>query len=253
MHGKRESDAAPAKGRAIRNRITPIAVKITDASSVSPEQLRGLTERIEQMREAERARIARELHDELGQLLTGIKLDFSAAVRRLREMKPAGDIVDRVQSAIMQIDIAITTVGRISGELRPAALDHRDLGGAIEYESRLAALRSGLDVRVVNRVIDAVPLDAATAAFRIFQEALTNAVRHSQATRISTRVVTRVSRLELYVRDNGKGIDSNDASASFGILGMHERARNAGGRLVIRGRPGRGTLLALCLPLGAER
>ena len=218
---------------------------------MSSEQLRGLTERIEQMREAERARIARELHDELGQLLTGIKLDFSAAVRRLRELKPTGDIVDRVQSAIMQIDIAITMVGRISGDLRPAALDHRDLGGAIEYEARLVAARSGLDVQVVNRVTHTVPTGAATAAFRIFQEALTNAVRHAEATRITARIATRASRLELYVRDNGRGMNRSDAS--FGILGMRERARHAGGRLVIRGRPGRGTLVACSLPFGVER
>lgn len=221
---------------------------------MSSEQLRALTERIEQMREAERTRIARELHDELGQLLTGIKLDFAGAVRRLRELKPAGDVVDRVQSAMMQIDIAIAMVQRISGDLRPAALDHRDLGGAIEYEARLAAARSGLEIQVVNRVTNSVPPDAATAAFRIFQEALINAVRHARATRITARIVTHRAQLELYVRDNGVGLwDRGDSSASFGVLGMHERARHAGGRLVIRGRPGRGTLVAFCLPLGAER
>src|SRR5262245_37931663 len=104
------------------------------------------------MREEERTRIARELHDELGQLLTGIKLDFSATVRRLREIKTPGDVVDRLQSAIGQIDLGIAMVRRIASDLRPAALDHRDLGGAIEDEARRVGARSGLRVRVVNRV-----------------------------------------------------------------------------------------------------
>jgi len=224
--------------------------KLQASDSVSPEQLRGLTERIELMREEERTRIARELHDELGQILTGIKLDFSSAVPRLQQLKPSGEVVDRVQSAMMQIDLAIATVSRISGALRPASLDHRDLGGAIGYEARLVAARSGIDIQVVNRMTSPVTADVATATFRIFQEALTNAVRHSQATRIRARVVTRSSRLELYVRDNGIGMEGGDAAASFGVLGMNERARNAGGRLVIRGRPGRGTVVAFCLPLG---
>ena len=224
--------------------------KLQASDSVSPEQLRGLTERIELMREEERTRIARELHDELGQILIGIKLDFSSAVPSLQQLKPSGEVVDRVQSAMMQIDLAIATVSRISGALRPASLDHRDLGGAIAYEARLVAARSGIDIQVVNRMTSPVTADVATATFRIFQEALTNAVRHSQATRIRARVVTRSSRLELYVRDNGIGMEGGDAAASFGVLGMNERARNAGGRLVIRGRPGRGTVVAFCLPLG---
>lgn len=226
--------------------------KLQASDAVSPEQLRGLTERIERMREEERTRIARELHDELGQILTGIKLDFSSAVPRLQQLRPSGEVVHRVQSAMMQIDLAIATVSRISGTLRPASLDHRDLGGAIAYEARLVAVRSGIDIQVVNRLASPVTADVATATFRIFQEALTNAVRHSQATRIRARLVTRSSRLELYVRDNGIGMEGGDAAASFGVLGMHERARNAGGRLVIRGRPGRGTVVAFCLPLPVE-
>src|SRR5919112_1375923 len=133
---------------------------------IPPKHLRALTERIEQMREAERARIARELHDELGQLLTGIKLDFSATVRRLRDLKTPGDVVDKLQSAIGQVDIAIQMVRRISGDLRPAALDHRDLGGAIEDEARRVAARSGLRVHIVNRVSANVESERATAVFR---------------------------------------------------------------------------------------
>jgi signal transduction histidine kinase len=221
---------------------------------IPPKYLRALTERIEQMREAERTRIARELHDELGQLLTGIKLDFSATVRRLREVKAPGDVIDRLQSAMGQVDIAIAMVRRIASDLRPAALDHRDLGGAIEDEARRVAARSGLRIRVTNRVGDNVAPELATAAFRIFQEALTNAVRHAQATAISARVSTRNGRLLLFLRDNGVGMPSDQPhDDALGLLGMHERARSVGGQLGIRSRPGRGTMVSFLLPLGDGR
>src|SRR5688572_8043280 len=144
-------------------------VLLDPPGSILPSDLRALSERIEQMREQERTRIARELHDELGQLLTGIKLDFSATIRRLRELKMHGDVVDRLQSAIGQVDIAIAMVRRIATDLRPAALDHRDLGSAIEDEARRVAARSGLRIRVSNRLSGTIDADLATAAFRIFR------------------------------------------------------------------------------------
>jgi signal transduction histidine kinase len=219
-----------------------------------PGDLRALTERIEQMREEERRRIARELHDELGQLLTGIKLDFSATVRRMVEIKTPGDVTDRLQSAIGQIDIAIAMVRRIASDLRPPALDHRDLGGAIEDEARRVAARSGLRVRVVNQCSMAtIDPDLATAAFRIFQEALTNAVRHANATSVAARVSAGRGRLMMCVRDNGVGLPADSqvpgASMSLGLLGMHERARSVGGTLRLRSKPGHGTLVSLLLPL----
>jgi signal transduction histidine kinase len=220
---------------------------------VSPSaDLRALSDRIEQMREQERARIARELHDELGQLLTGIKLDFSATLRRLRALRSPGDVVDRLQSAIGQIDIAIAMVRRIATDLRPAALDHRDLGSAIEDEAMRVAARAGLRIRVSNRVFGNLDSDLATAAFRIFQEAVTNAVRHSGARTITARVTTGCGRFSMYIRDDGVGMpeDRVAASGSLGLLGMKERARSAGGDLRIRSRPGEGTLVALRLPLG---
>ena len=222
-----------------------------EAMPIPPRHLRALTERIEQMREAERTRIARELHDELGQLLTGIKLDFSATIRRLRELKTPGDVVDRLQSAIGQVDIGIAMVRRISSDLRPAALDHRDLGGAIEDEARRVAKRSELTVRVLARVEANVPPELATAAFRIFQEALINVVRHARATAVRVRVATRGGRLMLFLRDNGVGMppDRLDSHDSLGILGMHERARAVGGSLAIRSRPGGGTIVCFALPL----
>jgi two-component system sensor histidine kinase UhpB len=219
--------------------------------NVPPGDLRALSERIEQMREEERRRIARELHDELGQLLTGIKLDFSASARRLGELRIPGDVADKLQSAIGQIEIAIAMVRRIASDLRPAALDHRDLGSAIEEEARRVGARSGLRITVSNRVARNLEPHMATAAFRIFQEALTNTVRHASATRVMTRVTEGKGRLLMVIKDDGVGIPDRDTrtDSSLGLLGMQERARSVGGRLRIRGRGGRGTLVSFHLPL----
>jgi signal transduction histidine kinase len=200
------------------------------------------------MREQERARIARELHDELGQLLTGIKLDFAAAIRRLQELRTSGDVVDRLQSAMGQIDIGIAMVRRIATDLRPAALDHRDLGGAIEDEARRVAARAGIDVRVATAIVAPVDPEVATVAFRIFQEALTNAVRHARPSTIAARALTRGSTLVVLVRDDGCGIPQGRlrAADSLGLLGMRERAHDAGGELRIRtGQHGTAVLLTL--------
>lgn len=218
------------------------------ALAASPDRLSA---RVERMREEERTRIARELHDELGQLLTGIKLDFAATLKRLRELKTPGDVVDRLQSAVGQIDIGIAMVRRIATDLRPPGLDHRDLGGAMEDEARRQAARSGLRIRVANRLTRAVDPDLATAAFRVFQEALTNAVRHAQASMITALATTRQGRLLVYVRDNGIGIPKARLkdTESLGLLGMMERARSLGGHLRIKSEAGHGTLILLSLPL----
>ena len=211
----------------------------------------ALAERLEQMREEERTRIARELHDELGQLLTCIKLDFVATARRLRELKTPGDVVDRLQSAVGQIDLGIAMVRRIATGLRPPGLDHRDLGGAIEYEARRMAAISGIVMPVEARVTEAVDPETATVAFRVFEEALTNAVRHSHARCIATAVgTTKRGRLMLYVADNGVGIPRDRLNGrSLGLVGMSERARKLGGTLRITSRAGQGTRVLLTLPL----
>jgi two-component system, NarL family, sensor histidine kinase UhpB len=224
-----------------------------EKAGVSAEALRALSERLEQMREEERTRISRELHDELGQLLTCIKLDFVATVRRLRELKTPGDVVDRLQSAVGQIDLGIAMVRRIATGLRPPGLDHRDLAGAIEYEARRMSSIAGVEMPVAARVTHAVDSEVATAAFRVFEEALTNAVRHARATCISTTVGTtaRSRRLMLYVSDNGVGIPRArlERGPSLGLLGMSERARKLDGTVRVTSRPGHGTRVLLVLPL----
>jgi signal transduction histidine kinase len=142
-------------------------------------------------------------------------------------------------------------VRRIATGLRPPGLDHRDLGGAIEYEARRMSAISGIAMPVDARVIDSVDAETATAAFRVFEEALTNAVRHAHANCISTTVgTTRRGRLILYVSDNGVGIPRRRLNGrSLGLLGMSERARKLGGTLRITSRTGRGTRVLLTLPL----
>ena len=223
-----------------------------DHPLLNANALGALSERLEQMREEERTRISRELHDELGQLLTCIKLDFVATARRLRELKTPGDVVDRLQSAVGQIDLGIAMVRRIATGLRPPGLDHRDLGGAIEYEARRMSAIAGVEMPVTARVTHTVDTEIATAAFRVFEEALTNAVRHAKATRISTTVgTTPRGRLMLYVNDNGVGIPRSrlNRGPSLGLLGMSERARQLGGTLRVTSRSGHGTRVLLGLPV----
>jgi signal transduction histidine kinase len=225
---------------------------VSEPTAATPtNHLRALSKRIEQMREEERTRIARELHDELGQLLTGIKLDFAAGIRRLQEVKAPGDVIDKLQSAMGQVDIGIAMVRRIATDLRPAALDHRDLGGAIEDEARRVAARSGLRIYVANEIHGEIAAPVATATFRIFQEAITNAVRHAHANTIRAGISTARRRLRMAVNDNGLGIPSDrlPQNLSLGVLGMSERASSVGGTLRIRTRRGHGTTVFLSIPL----
>ena len=223
-----------------------------DYPALNAVALRALSERLEQMREEERTRIARELHDELGQLLTGAKLDFSSTIRRLQELRTPGDVVDRLQAAMGQVEIGIAMVRRIATDLRPPGLDHRDLGAAMEYEARRVAAKSGLIITVANRVAISVEPAIATVAYRVFQEALTNAVRHAQAHHVMTcAAITRGEWLVLFITDDGIGIPpaARHGNRSIGLLGMRERARAVGGNVRVTGRQGIGTRVLLRLPL----
>lgn len=212
---------------------------------------KALSDRVERMREEERTRIARELHDELGQLLTGIKLDFSSALRRLRDLKAPGDVIDRLQSALGQVDIGIAMVRRIASDLRPAPLDHRDLGGAIEFEAKRRAAQSGIRVTVMNAAPPDIDPELATVAFRIFQEALTNALRHAEAAEIRVMLETTADSLNLSVADDGVGMVERDkrSEPALGLMGMRERAAAMGGEVTIASERGRGTRVDVRLPL----
>jgi len=215
----------------------------------SHAQLRALAARLQTVREEERTRAAREIHDELGQVLTAIKLEFTALLGNL----PAdeGPIGQRSQSILRLLNQAFQSVRRIGTELRPAILDDLGLAAAVEWVAEEFQARTGTQVDVSLPGVDlALDRERATALFRILQETLTNVARHANATHVSVRLAEEDDNLTLEVRDNGKGIGEGQISAggSLGILGMRERVLLLGGTLTINGSLGNGTTVRVVIP-----
>ena len=213
------------------------------------EQLRALAARLQSVREEERKRVAREIHDQLGQALTAIKLDLSSLVRGLpAEQSP---LLQKGTPLLHLVDETIESVRRISSELRPGMLDDLGLAATVEWAAEEFAARTGtkclLDLAAEQIAVDS---ETATAVFRIFQETLTNIARHANAREVYVRLAEEGGDLILVVHDNGKGINKDElASAnSLGILGMRERALLLGGTLTISGGPGQGTTVRLRIP-----
>ena len=194
------------------------------------EQLRALAGRLQAVREEERRRIARELHDELGQALTAIKMALSSLIRELpEEHRPS----KRAESIMKLVDQTVASVRRISTELRPGILDDLGLVAALEWAAEEFEARTGTKCRL-NLPPDPVSIDpeSAAAIFRIFQETLTNIARHANASEVNIRLAREDGYLLLEVHDNGIGISEEKLSggASLGILGMRERALLLGGQ-----------------------
>ena len=215
--------------------------------------LHALSLRLELAREEERARLGRELHDELGQVLTSLKLEFMWLVEELKksEPKPGIQFVNKLQSLIGLIEVSIQSVRQISSDLRPAVLDHLGLSEAIQWEATKFEARTGIRCRVVSQLAnDPADRTRALALFRILQEALTNVVRHAHAGAVRISLAERGRTLILTVKDNGRGITKSELSSieSIGLLGMTEHARLLGGRLTITGAPGRGTTVSVTVP-----
>ncbi|MBZ5593280.1 MAG: PAS domain S-box protein [Acidobacteriia bacterium] len=220
-----------------------------EALQRSFDQLRALTAQLQSVREEERTMVAREIHDELGQALTAIKLDVTALVREL----PAdqGPAVQRGQSILKLLDETIQSVQRISTDLRPGILDDLGLAAAVEWAAEEFEARTGTKCRVRMPDEDInIDSDRATALFRIFQETLTNVARHAKATEVNVRLEKENDDLVLEVHDNGLGIREEQLSAgrSLGILGMRERALLLGGGFIIQGDPGGGTTVRVRIP-----
>lgn len=216
----------------------------------SLEQLRALTNYLQYVREEERTRIAREVHDELGQALTGLKLDMSwLAARVARNAKP---VQEKVKTMVHHIDETIQTVRRIATELRPGILDSLGLAAALEWQANEFQSRAGIPCHVAATVDDSqLPQELATVFFRIYQEALTNIIRHANATRVDVRLAEQDGVLVLTVRDNGRGISEEEIAntRSIGLVGMRERAMLIGGDITLEGAPGKGTTMTLRVPL----
>jgi PAS domain S-box-containing protein len=219
----------------------------------SRETLRGLAAHQQQIKEEERKRIAREVHDELGGLLACIKAYVSVAIENASQ---GGGAVDRLLvDAVDLADTAIESVRRVITELRPSILDDLGIWAALEWYAKQLDARTELRcVCSIDASASEVEVDPerSTMLFRVVQEALTNVVRHAEASRADIRVSRRGDVLAVEIEDNGKGIapDRLINRESWGVLGMHERAAYFGAELKIVGAPVRGTLIALSLPMG---
>jgi len=234
----------------------------------SERTLKALSERLLVIQEQERTRIAREIHDDLGQALTALKMDVIGLMERMNDTSPsAAAIRERV---LTTLDATVNSVQRIAAELRPSILDDLGLAAAIESEARSFEERTGIECEVslpdepswhlpgatasrqsqarVNSVV-------ATAVFRIIQEALTNVARHSNASRVELRVRFRDQDVFVEIRDDGRGITSQEVGStrSLGVIGIRERAELVGGTARFEGISGRGTIVSVRIPMPVEQ
>jgi signal transduction histidine kinase len=222
--------------------------------SKSRERLRNLSGRLQSLLEEERARISREIHDELGQALTAMKLELSS----VRSSLISGGLAEQA-AKVHEIELAATrtirAVRRIATDLRPGILDELGIEAAIKWMAKNFQNRTGISCKVVvprvDRIIDPT---RSTAIFRIVQEALTNIMRHAAASQVNVRMEKKDNTLVLEVRDNGIGIkdDRMFDSKSLGLIGIRERVLLLGGEALISGKPGEGTVVRVTLPVGIK-
>jgi PAS domain S-box-containing protein len=219
------------------------------------EQLRALAERLQLVREEDRKQVARDLHDQIGQILTAIKLDMTWMTRHLPES--AGDVLARLKESILLIGDGVKTVRAICSGLRPGVLDDLGLAAAIEWQANDFAARNGIPCLVSVPPVDLhLDGDRATATFRIFQECLTNVTRHAQAKSVRIALYQQEESILLIVEDDGIGFHESglsDAFGSLGLLGMKERAQFCGGDVQISSSPGNGTTVTVRVPLDIPR
>ena len=213
----------------------------------SGEQMRDFAARIDAAREDERTRVAREIHDELGQALTVLKLELSWIRRKM----PTKAVTrKKVNDMIVHVDETIRKVRRISEELRPSILDELGLGPALEWQLSEFRKRTKIRTEIVSNA-DELRLSAETAAavFRVVQEALTNVIRHAKATRVQMTLRLQNEMLMVSIQDNGKGMPRKpNGLKSLGIVGMQERISRIGGQFDIFSEPGEGTRLDILIP-----
>lgn len=224
----------------------------------SRERMRELTGHLQRVREEERTRIAREIHDNLGQNMTALKMEIGTLSSRFRDHIPRGHrphFSRRSQGISQLLDATVNLIRQIASDLRPGVLD-LGLGVALEWQATQFAKRGAVRCRVDSKGLEREPgPDVAIVVFRIFQELLTNVARHAQATRIQARLDSHGRFLMLRVHDNGRGITASELgrSRSLGLLGMRERASSIGGTLVLQGDPSTGTTALLTIPLDPPR
>jgi PAS domain S-box-containing protein len=219
------------------------------------EQLRALAERLQWVREEDRKQVARDLHDQIGQILTAIKMDMTWMTRHLPESE--AEVLLRLRESIQLINDGVKSVRTICSGLRPGVLDDLGLAAAIEWQASEFASRNGVSCQVSVPPVDLhLDGDRATATFRIFQECLTNVVRHAQAQSVQVTLSQEEERIVLTVEDDGIGFCESDLShslGSLGLLGMRERAQFCGGDVHISSSPGKGTTVTVRVPVDTQR
>ncbi|MBI5846406.1 MAG: PAS domain S-box protein [Nitrospirae bacterium] len=251
-----QKDAFPLQIIDFIETITPLVgeavhrFSIEEELTASREQLRAFSAHLQEAREEERTKIAREIHDELGQILTAAGMELSILKNRYNDQAP---IKKAALSVIGLLDNAVADIQRICEELRPRVLDHLGLPVAIKQEAAAFIKRTGIpcSLDLVSK-IPGLTDESAVALFRIFQEALTNVARHSGAKAVSIRLIADKKNIILEITDNGKGISSQEfgKSTSLGLIGMRERVREISGEVTIQGTAGKGTVVTVRIPSG---
>jgi signal transduction histidine kinase len=214
---------------------------------------RALSARAESQREAERTRISRELHDQFGQAITGLKLDLRWIENQLEQQdnRALNPVTDRLIEAEEELDRMAASVRSLAADLRPDSLDNLGLNEAMKEEAERFTRRTGIHCEILaDGCPKDVPSQVATAAFRIFQEALTNIIRHAGASRVRVECDPQDNGLKFSIADDGKGIHPGLATdaTSLGLLGMRERAELLGGNLRVAASEAGGTLITAFLP-----
>lgn len=230
-------------------------VKADNALKQSREELRELSANLQNVREEEKTRIARELHDDLGQQLTALKMDLASVEQALdADSVPKSQLLDQMRGMRRLVDATVASVRRIAADLRPVMLDDLGLLPAIEWLANDFTNRYGIDVeRRIDPGDGSFTRNGATTLFRIVQEALTNVARHAEATAVTLTIRTEGGCCILRVTDNGRGVSQSDArhEKSFGLLGIRERAHMLGGSVAIDTATGRGFSITVTFPLHA--
>lgn len=239
--------------RSSRDDLERLVAERSAALEGANRRLRDLSGHLQSVREEERTRIAREIHDELGQSLTAIRMELSLLRRGLpADQRPS---IERARALNSLVDSTAQAVKRISQDLRPGILDHLGLSAAVEWQAEEFERRTGIPCDVTLEPGE-ITLDEerSTAVFRIFQEALTNVARHAQARDVSVLLRSDGAGLVLQVRDNGRGVEERRAPGRrFGIIGIQERVRAWDGSFDIASVRGEGTTVTVRLPSGLER
>ena len=206
------------------------------------------------MAEIERTNIAREIHDELAQTLTVLKMDLTWLKKKL----PMGQkpMIEKINTMLKAIDSTIETMKRIATDLRPGILDDLGLAAAIEWQAEEFQKQTGIKCKVVLDAEDiTLDRDRNTAIFRIFQETLTNVARHAKATQVTVSLKEREGKIKLTVKDNGKGITQEEIAhpKSYGLMGIRERAKILNGNSIIKGVHGKGTSVTVEIPVHEKK